>query len=95
MTSDSRAIYVLLLIYGASTTTTIIPLLEAIIQAPLSDSDLARSSSPLVTRSQKRGLLASYGSFFLICLYLTVDMAKRVVELVRAGRASQVKMKVE
>lgn len=93
MPLDSRAIYVLLLIYGASATTTIVPLLEIIVKAPLSGSN--RTDVPLITPSQQQSVLASYGSFFFICLFLTLDMANRLVGLVGAGQNTDGKVKIE
>lgn len=81
--TDSRAIYVLLLIYASSATTTIFPLLEEIYNAPLAT----------VTLSQKQGLLASYGSFFAVCFFMTVDMAQRLINLVKDAQNVQNKIK--
>ncbi|KAG2355139.1 hypothetical protein BDR07DRAFT_1427132 [Suillus spraguei] len=70
---DARSIYVLLLVYGASTTTTTLP------AQTITDQVIS------VTSSQRLLLLSSYIPFFVIPLVMTVDMASRLSKLVTTG----------
>ncbi|KAH7927353.1 hypothetical protein BV22DRAFT_1061233 [Leucogyrophana mollusca] len=80
--TGSRSIYVLLLIYAASTATTTLPCLSVLLTTPVSSSPIGVHS---ITPFQRLLLLSSYVPFFLIPLVMTVDMAFRVLGLVKAG----------
>ncbi|KAJ6527264.1 transmembrane protein 6/97 [Mycena vulgaris] len=67
--NDSQKIYVLILVYGASTATTVWP-------------SLARGLATL-TADQRLMLLSSYVPFCVLSLVMTVDMAFRVHGIVR------------
>ncbi|OCH87826.1 hypothetical protein OBBRIDRAFT_837098 [Obba rivulosa] len=83
--NDSRSIYVLLLIYAASTTTTTLPCLSVILTTPLTTLKTQVADIAFITPLQQWLLLSSYIPFFLIPLMMTIDMAFRVLHLVRAG----------
>ncbi|KAI0832108.1 transmembrane protein 6/97 [Trametes gibbosa] len=91
----SRSIYVLLLIYAASTTTTTLPCLSVILSTPVSPTPLPISSvgggtsgsvGLSLTAEQRLLLLSSYIPFFLVPLVMTIDMALRVQGLASARR---------
>lgn len=80
-------IYIPLLIYAASTTTTTLPCLAVVLATPAATPELIAAGLPAVTDIQRIMLLASYVPFFLIPLVMTVDMAYRVWhEVKRAAR---------
>jgi hypothetical protein len=81
----SRSIYVLLLIYGASTATTTLPCVAVILNAPITSAETIAANIASITVQQQLLLLVSYVPFFLIPLLITVDMAFRVLALVREG----------
>ncbi|KAH8103834.1 transmembrane protein 6/97 [Cristinia sonorae] len=91
--NGSKSIYVLLLVYAASTTTTVIPCLAVLLNTPLASADTAAKGIIAVTASQRLLLLSSYVPFLLIPLLMTVDMAFRTLSLLRAGLAAQNKIK--
>jgi hypothetical protein len=70
---DSHSIYLLLLVYGASTATTTLPCITTILFA----------SS--ITSEQRGMLLACYAPYLLMPLIMTVDMANRVNNLINPG----------
>lgn len=78
----SRSIYVLLLVYAASTTTTTLPCLAVILSTPVSATPLATPFTLSITAEQRLLLLSSYIPFFLVPLVMTLDMAARVHKLV-------------
>ena len=82
----STSIYVLLLIYAASTATTTIPCLAVILSTPVSPTPLSGIS---VTAEQRLLLLSSYIPFCLVPLVMTFDMASRVQKLIGAGGDAQ------
>ncbi|KAI0628047.1 transmembrane protein 6/97 [Trametes polyzona] len=91
----SRSIYVLLLIYAASTTTTTLPCLSVILSTPISPTPLntsafaAEASKTLslsLTAEQRLLLLSSYIPFFLVPLVMTIDMGLRVQGLLSSSR---------
>ncbi|KAI0918070.1 hypothetical protein AcW1_007047 [Taiwanofungus camphoratus] len=86
---DSRSIYVLLLIYAASTSTTTLPCLAVILTTPLTSSQTVTAELVSITSEQRLLLLSSYIPFFLIPLVMAVDMATRVSKLVKAGSDAQ------
>ncbi|KAA1469114.1 hypothetical protein DENSPDRAFT_834657 [Dentipellis sp. KUC8613] len=90
---DSRAIYVLLLIYGASTSTTTLACLAVLMNTPTTSPETLSRGIVSVTLEQRLMLLSSYVPFFLLPLYMTLDMAFRVRALVvsalRAEKASK------
>ncbi|KAF7294369.1 putative membrane protein [Mycena chlorophos] len=73
--NDSRKIYVLILVYAASTATTVWACLATVVATPLASNELAM-------------LLASYVPFFLIPLVMTIDMAFRVQGIVSDALAA-------
>lgn len=83
--ADSRAIYVLVLLYGASTATTTLPCVAVIFQTPETSASTIAQNIASVTSAQRLLLLSSYIPFLLIPLIMAVDMAFRVLSLVEAG----------
>lgn len=83
--ADSRAIYVLILLYGASTATTTLPCVAVIFQTPDTTASTIAQNIASVTSAQRLLLLSSYIPFLLIPLIMAVDMAFRVLNLVEAG----------
>jgi len=81
----SRAIYILLLIYAASTTTTTLPCLAVILTTPITSPQTILQGIASVTSEQRLFLFASYFPFFLMPLVMTLDMASRVLKLIRVG----------
>lgn len=82
----SKSIYVLLIIYGASTATTTLPCILYFLQVPrLASGVLATPGVESLTTEQLILLLSSYIPFFLIPLLMAVDMAYRVLGLVKTG----------
>ncbi|KAI0275105.1 transmembrane protein 6/97 [Gloeopeniophorella convolvens] len=88
---DSRGIYALLLFYGASTATTTLACLAAVVSTPAASAATRAAGIVSVTFEQRAMLLSSYVPFFLVPLWMAVDMALRLQGLVAAGaRAQQV-----
>ncbi|KAF8745474.1 hypothetical protein AX14_008900 [Amanita brunnescens Koide BX004] len=83
--NDSRAIYVLILLYGASTATTTLPCVAVIFQTPETTALTIAKNIASVTSAQRLLLLSSYIPFMIIPLIMAVDMAYRVLDLVKAG----------
>ncbi|GJE90317.1 DUF2781 domain-containing protein [Phanerochaete sordida] len=86
---DCKKIYVLLLIYGASTVTTFIPSLAVLFSTPLTSPETIAKHIVSVTAEQKVMLLSSYIPFFLVSLVMTIDMAARIYKLVHSGLQAQ------
>ncbi|PCH44154.1 hypothetical protein WOLCODRAFT_144845 [Wolfiporia cocos MD-104 SS10] len=86
---DSRSIYVLLLIYAASASTTTLPCVAVILTTPLTSAETLAAKIISITPVQRTGLLASYIPFFALPLIMTVDMAFRVLKLVHVGASAQ------
>jgi len=85
----SRAIYVLLLIYGASTFTTVLPCITTILHTPETTTAAIGQKIISLTFEQRVLLLSSYVPFAVVPLVMTIDMAFRVWSLVKVGiRAS-------
>jgi len=82
---DSRSIYVLLLIYAASTATTTLPCLALILTTPITSPETILHGIASITPDQRLLLLSSYIPFFLIPLFMALDMASRVLNLVGIG----------
>lgn len=77
--------YLLLLIYGASTATTLLPCLAVILATPATSATNIQEKVVSLSAEQRGLLLASYVPFLVIPLMMTVDMALRISKLVRAG----------
>jgi len=86
----SRSIYVLLLIYAASATTTTLPCLTVILATPITSVETAAAKLVSVTPIQRTMLLTSYVPFFVVPLFMTVDMGFRVLRLLKAGAEAEV-----
>jgi hypothetical protein len=93
--ADSRSIYVLLLIYAASTATTTLACLAVILTTPVVSPESVVKGAAVITPNQLVLLLSSYLPFFLVPLYMTLDMASRVLVLVKSGVECQKADKME
>lgn len=85
---DSRSIYLLMLVYGASTATTTLPCLTVLLSTPVTSVQTIAAGIQSITVFQYFLLLSSYIPFFLLPLFMTVDMALRVAKLLQAGVAA-------
>ncbi|KAI0339495.1 hypothetical protein BDW22DRAFT_1380763 [Trametopsis cervina] len=89
----SRSIYVLLLIYGASTATTTYACLAVIFFTPTTNLETAAAKIASVTAEQRTFLLVCYLPFLLIPLAMSTDMAFRVLHLMHDGARASVALK--
>ncbi|KAJ7176636.1 transmembrane protein 6/97 [Mycena filopes] len=76
--NDSQKIYVLILVYAASTVTTVWPCVLTIVATPGPSAAALVSGITTLLPDQRAMLLASYVPFCLIPLLMTVDMAFRL-----------------
>jgi hypothetical protein len=90
---DSKSIYVLLLVYAASTSTTVIPCLAVVLATPAATAGTLAGATASLTTAQRTLLLSSYVPFFVIPLVMTIDMAFRVLRYVRASEGMEVEKK--
>ncbi|KAH9016414.1 transmembrane protein 6/97 [Lactarius deliciosus] len=81
----SRGIYGLLALYGASTCTTTYACIAAILEAPTTSAATIAQNVVSVTPAQRTMLLFSHAPFFVIPLFLAVDMAVRLQKLAAVG----------
>jgi hypothetical protein len=86
---DCKRVYVLLLVYAASTSTTVLPCLTVLLSMPATTAATIAAKTASLTTAQRTLLLSSYVPFFLIPLMMTVDMAFRLHAFVRAGVNAQ------
>ncbi|KAK2463596.1 hypothetical protein APHAL10511_004347 [Amanita phalloides] len=93
--NDSRTIYVLLTIYGASTATTTLPCVAVIFQTPTTTASTIAQKIASVTFEQRILLLSSYIPFLLIPLIMAVDMSFRVFDLVEIGIRAEEETKLK
>ncbi|KAF8586343.1 hypothetical protein K439DRAFT_1652632 [Ramaria rubella] len=85
---DSRSIYLLLLIYGASTATTTLSCLTTVLAVPTATDAKNALETVAVTDLQRLFLLSSYVPFLIIPVVMTLDMAWRlskILDLVHPG----------
>ncbi|KAH8997263.1 transmembrane protein 6/97, partial [Lactarius akahatsu] len=82
---DSRGIYGLLVLYGASTCTTTYACVAAILDTPTTSAATIAQNVVSITPAHRVMLLSSYVPFFLIPLFLAVDMAVRLQKLASVG----------
>lgn len=80
--TDSASIYVVLLIYAASTSTTTLPCLTTVLAVPRTEDPTAAFKTVAVTDAQLIMLLSSYVPFLLIPLFMTLDMAWRISKMI-------------
>ncbi|KAJ7040750.1 transmembrane protein 6/97 [Mycena alexandri] len=80
--NDSKKIYVLILVYAASTVTTVWPCVLTIVAAPGPSPAALAAGIATLSPDQRAMLLASYVPFCLIPLLMTVDMAFRLYAIV-------------
>ncbi|KIM62890.1 hypothetical protein SCLCIDRAFT_1214690 [Scleroderma citrinum Foug A] len=84
----SPSIYPLLLIYGASTATAVLPCLAVLLKTPITSAETIAAGIHSITPFQQRLLLWSYTPFLLIPLLIAVDMACRLSNLIQTGTVS-------
>ena len=87
--SDSPGIYALLVLYGASTATTTLACIAAIIDIPTTSAATIAQKVISLTSQQRVLLLVSYIPFCIIPLVIAVDMAFRLQKLAYAGVRAQ------
>lgn len=78
---DSPSVYLLLLVYGASTATTTLPCLTTVLAVPTAADVASSLTTAAVTPSQRLMLLASYVPFLLVPLIMALDMAWRLSKM--------------
>ncbi|KDQ51011.1 hypothetical protein JAAARDRAFT_185480 [Jaapia argillacea MUCL 33604] len=88
---NNPSIYLLILIYGASTATTTLPCLTVLLSTPISEAPV--DGLVTITSEQRLMLLSSYIPFFIIPLTMAVDMSFRILKLVRKGAGVEVQKK--
>jgi len=81
----SRKIYVLLIIYGASTATTTLPCLYTTLTTPQTSAHTITHGIVSVTFEQRILLLSGYVPFLVLPLIMTFDMAARLNKIVKKG----------
>ncbi|KZS94664.1 hypothetical protein SISNIDRAFT_409402 [Sistotremastrum niveocremeum HHB9708] len=81
---DDQKIYPLLLIYAASSTTTMIPCVWTVLAVPRGTKAVLGIT---LTSEQLTTLLTSYVPFLLVTATMTVDMAQRLARLVNQALA--------
>ena len=78
-----------MLLYGASTATTTLPCVAVLFQTPETTALTIAKGIASVTPEQRVLLLSSYIPFLLVPLIMAIDMAYRILDLVKVGiRAS-------
>jgi len=82
---DSPGIYGLLVLYGASTATTTLACLVAILDTPLTSAVTVSQRIISISSQQRLLLLSSYIPFFIIPLCIAIDMALRLQSLASVG----------
>jgi len=82
---DSPSIYGLLALYGASTCTTTLACIVTVIDTPTTSAATIAQMVISITPEQRVLLLCSYVPFFIIPLWIAVDMALRLQKLASAG----------
>ncbi|KAH9065711.1 transmembrane protein 6/97 [Lactarius vividus] len=82
---DSRGIYGLLVLYGASTCTTTYACIATILDTPTTSATTIAQNVVSITPAHRVMLLSSYVPFFVIPLFLAVDMAVRLQKLASVG----------
>jgi hypothetical protein len=93
--TGSRSIYLLLLIYGASTVTTLLPCLTVLFTTPATAATVTEKKVLSLSDIQRLTLLSSYIPFLLIPLTMTLDMAQRIYGLMQAGMRAQGRIKTQ
>ena len=84
-----------MLIYGASTATTTLPCLTMLLSTPITSAQTITAGVHSITESQRLLLLSSYLPFFLLPLFMALDMTVRVAKLLQDGLAVTAGKKVQ
>ncbi|KAJ6466924.1 transmembrane protein 6/97 [Mycena sanguinolenta] len=87
--NDSKKHYVLILVYGASTATTVWPCVLTLLAIPEPSPAALASGIATLSPDQRVMLLASYVPFLLLPLLMTVDMAFRLHGIVGDNLAAR------
>lgn len=77
---DSKSVYILILVYAASTNITILACLATLFATPITTVEVHVPGA--ITSKQLFMLLQSYGPFYILTLVMTVEMAFRCHKLV-------------
>jgi len=85
---DNKKFYPYILAYGASTATTLLPSLAAVLSAPVGETSIRGVQ---ITEGQRMNLLFSYVPFLLIPLGMAVDMCFRIAKIVGESEGEGVK----
>ncbi|KAJ6619956.1 transmembrane protein 6/97 [Mycena sp. CBHHK59/15] len=93
--NGSQKIYVLMLVYAASTATTVLPCVTTILATPPPSPAALAQGIATLSPDQRAMLLASYVPFFVVPLLMAVDMAFRVSGLVGDALAARVATKIK
>ena len=76
-----------MLVYGASTATTTLPCLTVLLFTPITNAQTIAAGIQSITVFQYFLLLSSYLPFFLVPMFMAVDMAIRIAKLLPTGVA--------
>ena len=76
-----------MVVYGASTATTTLPCLTVLLFTPITSVQTIAAGVQSISVFQCFLLLSSYLPFFLVPMFMTVDMAIRIAKLLPAGVA--------
>jgi hypothetical protein len=76
-----------MLVYGASTATTTLPCLIVLFSTPITSVQTIATGIQSITEFQSFLLLSSYLPFFLVPMFMAVDMSVRIAKLLQAGIA--------
>ncbi|BEI83952.1 hypothetical protein CcaverHIS002_0405560 [Cutaneotrichosporon cavernicola] len=82
LTPDDRRVWPLLVAYGASTATTLLPVLQRLL--------FDTKTSPPLTAAELAGLLGCYVPFLAIPLLMAVDLGFRIAKLLGGGSRKNV-----
>ncbi|CAK5267547.1 unnamed protein product [Mycena citricolor] len=93
--NDSKNNCVLMLVYAASTTTTVWPCVTTILATPGPSAAALAAGVTTLTFEQRTMLLSSYVPFLLVPLVMTVDMALRLQRLSSEAIATREAMKAK
>ncbi|KAJ7254642.1 transmembrane protein 6/97 [Mycena haematopus] len=93
--NDSKKNYVLMLVYGASTATTVWPCVLTLLAIPEPSPAALASGIATLSFDQRIMLLASYVPFFFLPLLMTVDMAFRLHDIVGETLSAREAVKIK
>lgn len=86
--------YILLLAYGASTATTILPCISTILTIPTSPHQPGKYGPLTLTLEQKRTMLFAYAPFLVITLVMAIDSGFKLRALIKEVDDQKVRRRV-